>query len=93
MPYLDLLRTKTNQSLISTKENWLAAWRELAELTLGIEEDDTRFYSLNLALDACEQAYTASNWALFKSASRRIKNLVQDPPKTDVKIEAEKHRV
>ncbi len=64
--------------LAETSRNWLSAWRELANLTLGITGDDPRFKPIMALLEQCDTAYLANDWPAFQQASEHVKVLVED---------------
>ena len=57
------------------KPNWLAAWRELAEITNGIEKSDRRFHSICDGLDQCDQCFEQDDFPAFQQAASQVKKI------------------
>jgi len=49
----------------SINKGWLAAWQELAELTEGVTKTNPRFHPVCEALEQCDRAFAADDWATF----------------------------
>jgi hypothetical protein len=58
------------------RPNWLPAWRELAQLTRDITEDDPRFPDALAALDLADESFLADDWAGFQRAKTEIIKIV-----------------
>jgi len=69
-PYRPVTKTKN-------REHWLVAYRELANLTLGIVREDSRFEEVNATLDLCDEAFERDNWQEFKQAAQAVKSIVE----------------
>ena len=50
------------------KPDWLAEWREVAEISSGLTKDDVRLPSVMAALGVCDAAFVADDWAAFQEA-------------------------
>ena len=74
-PVTSPLVTKTLERL--GRPPWLEAWRELAEITLGITRQDVRFQSTMNALDQCDAAFLANDWPSFQRAAERVRGAVK----------------
>ena len=61
----------------STPNDWLQAWRDLAEKARNVEEADWRFLGVMDLLDACDEAFAKGNWADFARLSEKVKTLCQ----------------
>jgi len=57
--------------------DWLTAWRELADVTVGIEPGDPRLRPVLAALDRADECYLARNWTGFQEAAMRVHASVQ----------------
>ena len=60
---------RNNQNI---QHDWLAAWRELAELTYGITPEDPRLQPVLTALNVCDVAFVADDWTAFQEARKGI---------------------
>jgi len=56
---------------------WMTSWRELADLTTGIEQSDPRFKPLNNLLEQADRAFERDNWAAFQIAEARLKDMIK----------------
>ena len=61
-------KTSSISSKPSTKQDWLAAWREVAEISSGLTRDDVRLPSVMATLGVCDAAFVADDWAAFQEA-------------------------
>jgi len=61
--------------------DWLAAWEELAQLTLGIEKTDERFQPVLDALEKCDLAFEQDDWPQFRKAATEVQRLVNEGQK------------
>jgi len=57
--------------------DWLTAWRDLADVTSGIEPDDHRLPPIMTLLDQCDECYLAGNWIGFRDAASKVHKVVQ----------------
>jgi hypothetical protein len=57
--------------------DWLSAWRELAQLTYGLTEEDPRFEWVMIWLNVCDLAFLYGSWRYFCEAAEEIKRLVK----------------
>ncbi len=63
------------QARASTKPTsieWLAAWRELADLTAGLVPDDSRVGPVLHALEQCDEQFQRGNWSAFLRARNSV---------------------
>ncbi len=58
--------------------DWLGAWRELAQITLGITEEDRRLGTIMTLLDQCDAAFEQDNWTVFQQTAESVKRLVEE---------------
>jgi len=63
--------------IAETSRNWLSAWRELTNLTLGITGDDPRFKPIMAALENCDEMYLSNNWPAFLQAAQQVREAVE----------------
>ena len=64
--------------VIETHHNanlWVNAWREIADLTSGIQEMDRRFKAVLDLLNLCDKAFEAGNWEAFQRWAEKVKDL------------------
>ena len=61
-----------------SQPDWETAWRELAQLTLGIEKRDPRFHSICDALDQCDQCFEQDDFPAFQQAAERVKKILNN---------------
>jgi hypothetical protein len=54
---------------------WTQAWRELADLTSGIEQSDSRLKPLINVLEQADKAFESDNWEEFQIAASRVENI------------------
>ena len=80
MGYLDAIE-RLKMPKLPAKKPWLSAWRELAQLTYGIESDGPRFGQILSLMDQCDRAFAKDDWLAFQVAARDISNLVEAPKK------------
>ncbi len=64
---------------MTTSSGWLRGFRELAELTLGIEPDDPRLWSIMQAMNEADAAYRRSDWGAFEDAAAKVRRHVTEP--------------
>jgi len=57
--------------------DWLSAWRELAQRTQGIENNDPRYSKIMQALDQCDRAFEGDSWSNFQKAAAVVKTIVE----------------
>jgi hypothetical protein len=57
---------------------WPALWREVAALSAGITMEDRRYAPLLGALQQCDDAFKAGDYARFQSGVIRVRRVVQD---------------
>lgn len=50
----------------SPMEDWLKAYEDLAVLTYGLGREDARFWPVMHAVDMCDDAFRANDWARFQ---------------------------
>ncbi|MEO7861380.1 MAG: hypothetical protein ABIU05_13240 [Nitrospirales bacterium] len=55
-------------------DDWLAAWREVAELTSGLTADDPRLPIVMDALLAWDEAIQRGNWVAFRLYTSRVRS-------------------
>ena len=64
----------------ATSEQWLSAWRELAQSTNGITKDDSRFEPVCEALEKCDEAWEQDNWHRFQQSVDSLKAIMSRSP-------------
>lgn len=60
-----------------TQGDWLAAWREVAELTSGLTADDPRLPIVMDALLAWDDTVQRGNWVAFRQAAARVRSAIE----------------
>ena len=60
------------------KTDWLTAWRELAEITYGIEQHDSRFERVMRWLNVCDTAFHLDSWSTFQEAAEEVKRIARE---------------
>ncbi len=58
------------------KPDWLATWRELAALSVGITQDSPRYRPMLDALTACDEAFKRGDWPAFWQAAEQAEPIV-----------------
>ena len=58
-------------------QQWVDAWRDLAQTTNGIIKTDPRFELVCDALERCDEAFSAKNWPRFQKAADEVRRLVK----------------
>jgi hypothetical protein len=77
MGYLEAIaRLKETKESMVPKKPWLAAWRELATLTYGINAQDPRLGPALTALNSCDKAFASDDWARFQRGANDVKEIV-----------------
>ena len=62
----------------TSQKEWLAVWRELAQLTSGIEsKDDPRYERVMRWLDVATTAEILDSWAGFCEAAEELKRIMK----------------
>jgi len=61
----------------ATSEQWLSAWRELAQSTDGITKDDPRFLAVCVAREGCDRAFEQDDWSAFQLAIYQLRNIMK----------------
>ncbi len=64
---------------------WRALWREVAELCAGIMADDLRYAPLLGALQQCDDAFKAGDYAGFQVGVMRARRAAQGPMSLELK--------
>jgi hypothetical protein len=59
------------------KTDWLAAWRELAAITYGIEKEDPRFERVMMWLNVADEAFKIDSWIAFQEAAAEVKRIAK----------------
>lgn len=72
--YLDVAR-KLAAETRKTRDEWLAAWRELARVIYGITTEDPRFEPVMRWLNVCDVAFHLDAWSAFQDAADRVKSI------------------
>ena len=57
------------------RSQWITAWRELADLTSGIEQSEPRFKPLINVLEQADRVFERDNWEEFQKAASRVLNI------------------
>ena len=68
---------KAQGKVREVKRDWSPSWRELAALTYGITANDPRLPVVMAALNACDTAYLANDWAAFQQAGLTVRQRVE----------------
>lgn len=76
-PYGQKLLTKAPGKVVAFKPDWLGAWRQLSELTYGITKEDSRFKSVLVGLDRCDEAFRQDDWLRFTRVAEEVRQVVQ----------------
>ena len=76
MDYLEKIK-HIERETPKTNPDWLMAWRELAQVTYGIEQDDARFESVMRWLNACDVAFSLGSWDTFCEAAAEVKRIAR----------------
>jgi len=76
MDYLERIK-QIEQETPKTTADWLAAWRELARVTSGIEQGDARFEPVMRWLNACDVAFSLGSWDTFCEAAAEVKRIAR----------------
>ncbi len=77
LKHLECQETATSPTHKPSHIEWLMSWRELATLTSGITQDDPRLQPIMEALNACDTAYIANDWAAFQQAGLTVRQRVE----------------
>jgi len=56
-------------------KDWLAGWREVAEITSGITAESDRFSSVMEAVAECDRAFEQDDWPAFEQVALRLKQV------------------
>jgi hypothetical protein len=82
MSFLDNMRDilSSERRIIATQTEWTCAWRQLAELTDALTEDDCRFQPVMDALSQCDRAYLVGDWDDFEKAAARVRDAIYIEP-------------
>jgi len=72
------LLKQCSKNIRVSRSRWVASWRELADLTTGIEQSDPRFKPLNNLLAQADTAFECDDWAAFQIAESRVKHMLKD---------------
>ena len=65
--------------------DWLAAWRELAQMTDGIQKTDDCFAPVMAALDRCDLAFECRDWSAFQREVELLRRLCPKQPSHEAK--------
>jgi len=57
--------------------DWHAAWNDVARMTHGIPDTDSRFHPVQQLIDGCDDAYLANDWKQFQESFERLKAVIQ----------------
>ena len=61
-------KTSPISSKLSTPQDWLTAWREVAAISSGLTAEDIRLPFVMAALGVCDAAFIADDWPAFQEA-------------------------
>ena len=79
MDYLEVSKRIKQEKVPKHPQEWLAAWRELAAATSGIEsKEDPRYEPIMRWLDVATTAELLDDWTSFCEATARIKEIMRD---------------
>jgi hypothetical protein len=67
--------------------DWLTRWRELAQVTSGLEADDPRTTPVLATLAECQRAHEAGDMDAFTKAAARVRRLMQFAPGATIRWE------
>jgi hypothetical protein len=65
-------KSSSISSKLSTQQDWLTAWREVAVISSGLTADDVRLPSVMAALGVCDAAFVADDWLSFQEAKAGV---------------------
>jgi hypothetical protein len=68
------LLVKAHGKVREVTRDWLAAWREVAELTSGLTADDPRLPIVRDALLAWDDALQRGNWVAFRKYAAQVRS-------------------
>ena len=61
----------------TTSQEWLAVWRELAEVSSGLTKDDPRLEGVLRWLNICDTAFTLGSWPGFCEAAEQARKIMR----------------
>ena len=62
----------TKEALACLRPDWHGTWQQVANWTAGITQDDPRFSSVMVALEACDRAWLRQDWHGFCRAAKAV---------------------
>jgi hypothetical protein len=76
--YGQKLLTKAPGKVRHVQPDWLKAWRELCEMTLGITPEDPRLKPVLDALNRCDEAFAQGDWVKFQGFAEEVRQAVKE---------------
>jgi len=77
MDYLEIIKKMEQETGPRTSQQWLAAWRELAELTAGLTKEDPRLEPVMRWLGICDVAFSIDSWPGFCEAAEQVREIMR----------------
>jgi hypothetical protein len=77
MDYLEIIKKMEQVPEPKTSQEWLAVWRELAEVSSGLTKDDPRLERVMRWLNVCDTAFTLGSWPGFCEAAEQVREIVR----------------
>ena len=80
MDYLEIIKRIEQETGPKNSQEWLAIWRELAEVTSGLRVDDPRLERVMRWLDVCDTAFELDSWPAFCDAAEQVREIMRGNP-------------
>jgi hypothetical protein len=77
MDYLDIIKKIEQETGPKSSQEWLAVWRELAEVSSGLTRDDPRLEPVMRWLNVCDVAFSLDSWPGFCEAAERVREIMR----------------
>jgi hypothetical protein len=77
MDYLQKIQALEGETP-KTHKDWLAAWRELAQITYGITAEDSRFERVMMWMNVADEAFKIDSWGTFQEAAAEVKRIAKE---------------
>ena len=65
---------------VNAKPDWLAAWRDVAQITSGLTAEDPRLQPVLAGLSACDRAFEGGDWDAFQTARTALLTVMKGQP-------------
>lgn len=59
------------------RPTWLTAWRGIVDLVHGVTLEDPRLPHIMAALQLCDAAFEADDWAAFEQATKAVRQALK----------------